>query len=56
MTIQKYLNIKTPSNIADMAAKDLDNHSHANFDKHQIDNTSRDTFVYKTDEDIHNTN
>ena len=50
MTIQKYLNIENPSTIANMAAKALDKHSYDNFDKRQIDNTSRETFVYKTDE------
>ena len=50
MIIQNYLNSKTPSTIADTAAKALDNHNYANFDKKQIDNTSRDTLVYKTDE------
>jgi hypothetical protein len=30
----------------------LDNHSYDGFGKQQIDNTSRDTFVYRTDEQI----
>jgi pimeloyl-ACP methyl ester carboxylesterase len=30
----------------------LDNHSYAGFGKQQIDNTSRGTFVYRTDEQI----
>ena len=33
MIIQNYLNSKTPSTIADTAAKALDNHNYANFDK-----------------------
>ena len=33
MTTQNNLNIKTPSNIADMAAKALANHSYDNLDK-----------------------
>jgi hypothetical protein len=28
----------------------LDNHSYNNFGKQEIDDTSRDTFVYRTDE------
>ena len=33
MTIQKYMNIQTPSTIADAATKLLDNHSYTKFDK-----------------------
>ncbi len=50
LTLQNYLNIKTPSNISEDAGKLLNNHSYDNFTKNQIDNTTQDTFVYKTDE------
>ena len=52
ITLQNYLNIKSPSNIAEVVTKALNNHSYINFDKNQIDNTSQDTFVYKTYEYI----
>ena len=32
MMLQNYLNIKSPSNIAEMVTKALNNHSYANFD------------------------
>ena len=50
LTLQNYLNIKSPSNIAEVATKLLDNHSYDNFTKNQIDNTTQDTYVYRTDE------
>ena len=50
LTIQNYLNIKSPSNIAEVATKMLNNHAYDNFTDNQIDNTSQDMFVYKTDE------
>ena len=50
MMLQNYINIKSPSNIAEMVTKALNNHSYDTFDKHQIDNTSQYTFVYTTDE------
>ena len=33
ITLQHYLNMKTPSNIAQMVAKALNNHSYESFDK-----------------------
>ena len=50
MTMQNYLNIQNPWNIAEMVSKVLDNHSYGNFNNQQIDNTTQDTFVCKTDE------
>ncbi len=50
LTLQNYLNIKTPSNISEVVTKMLNNHSYDNFTNNKIDNTSQDTFVYKTDE------
>ena len=50
LTLQNYLNIKTLSNISEVVTKMLNNHSYDNFTNNKIDNTSQDTFVYKTDE------
>ena len=50
LTLQNYLNIKSPSNIAEVATKLLDNHAYDNFTNNKIDNTVQDTYVYKTDE------
>ena len=50
LNIQSYLNIKSPSNIVDVATKLLDIHRYDNLTDHKITNTSQDTFVYKTDE------
>ena len=38
------------SNIQDIGTKMLNDHSYTNFTNNQIDNTSQDTYVYKTDE------
>ena len=46
LTVQNYK--KSPSNIVAMATKLLNKHSYANFTDNNIDNTSRDTFVYTT--------
>ena len=45
LTLQYYLNSKTPSNIAQVVAKLLNKHSYAKFTDNQIDNTTQDTFV-----------
>ena len=50
LTLRNYLNIKSPSNISEVATKLLDNHSYDNFTKNQIDNTTQETSVYKSDE------
>ena len=48
------MSIKDPinytANIEDVVTNMLNNHSYKNFTDNQIDNTSQDTFVYKTDE------
>ena len=49
LTIQNYLNIKSPSNIVGVATKLLNKHSYDKFTASQIDNTSQDTFAYTTD-------
>ena len=46
MTIQNYLNIKSPSNMVDVIIKNLDNHGYGKFMKNKIDNTTQDTFVH----------
>ncbi len=46
MTIQNYLNIKSPSNMVDVIIKNLDNHGYDKFIKNKADNTTQDTFVY----------
>jgi hypothetical protein len=43
-------------NTSGVVLQALYNHSYAGFGKQQIDNTSRDTFVYRTDESIININ
>ena len=50
LTIQNYLNIKSPSTIVDVITKTLHNHSYEKFTNNKITNTSQYTFVYKTDE------
>ena len=48
------MSIKDPVNytsyIIDIGIKLLNNHRYNNFINNQLDNTSQDTFVYKTDE------
>ena len=50
LTLQNYLNIKTPSNIEQVGTKMFKNHSYAMFTDNQIDNAPQDSFVYKADE------
>ena len=50
MTIQTYLNIKSPSHIVDVVNKALDNHGYAHFINIKLDDTTQDAFVYKADE------
>ena len=50
LTLQTYLHIKTPSTISQVVTNMFNKHSYDNFTDNQIDNTSQDTFVRKTDE------
>ena len=50
LTLQDFLNIKSPSTISQVFTKLLNDHSYDNFTDNQIYNTSQDTLVYKTDE------
>ena len=50
LTLQNYLNIKSPSTISQVVTKLFNNHSYEKFTDNQRDNTSQDTLVYKTDE------
>ena len=50
LDIKDYLNLNYISNVKDIGTKMLNNHAYDNFTNNQIDNTTQDTFVYKTDE------
>ena len=50
MTVKDSINCD--SNILDIGVKMLNNHSYNKFTNNKLDNTSQDTYVYRTDEQI----
>jgi pimeloyl-ACP methyl ester carboxylesterase len=50
MNLSSLITDNNTVNTSDVVLQALDNHSYDGFGKQEIDNTSRDTFVYRTDE------
>lgn len=50
LNVKDYQNLNYISNVKDIATKALNNHGYENFTNNQIDDTTKETYVYRTDE------